>query len=292
MTQQQSDVYEKVTNSIIHAIEAGVQKYARPWNLMSSPINAFSRKGYRGINVLMLWISANEHAYSSTEWATYKQWQENGAQVRKGEHSTPVVFWRFFDQREESEDNPDTPEYSIRCFARSYNLFNANQVDGYQSATTEELSAGTRIENAERFFHAIPLNLRHGGDRAFYSPTEDYVQMPEYGQFKSPEKYYNVLSHEASHWAGAKHRLNRDLSGRFGSEAYAWEELIAQLSAAMTCARLQIRSQPEIDDAPYVESWLKVLRSDRKAIFTAASKAQEAATYLQSFSITDISGTP
>jgi antirestriction protein ArdC len=288
MIQQQTDIYEKVTNAIIHAIETGVGKYTRPWHLMSSPINAFSRKGYRGINVLMLWIAANEHAYSSTEWATYKQWQENGAQVGKGERSTPVVFWKFFDQNEESEDNSDTPEYATRCFARSYNLFNANQVDGYEAPVNQELSPATRIENAERFFNAIPVNLKHGGDRAFYSPTDDCVQMPDFGQFRSPEKYYSVLSHEVAHWSGSPQRLNRDLTGRFGSEAYAWEELIAQLSASFVCAQLQLPCDPETDDAPYIQSWLEVLRNDKKAIFTAASKAQEVAAYLQQFSLSSL----
>ncbi len=240
----------------------------------------------------MLWLSANEKAYSSTEWATYKQWQENGAQVRKGQKSTSVVFWKFFDQTEESEDNPDSREQTTRCCARSYSLFNANQVDGYQPLAVEQLSPEARIQNAERFVTAIPVHLKHGGDRAFYSKTADFVQIPDFAQFKSADQYYSVLSHELSHWSGAPQRLNRDLSGRFGSEAYAWEELIAQLSAAFVCSQLQLSSNPEIDDAPYIASWLKVLRNYKKAIFTAASRAQQAATYLQQFSAATPQETP
>lgn len=123
--------------------------------------------------------------------------------------------------------------------------------------------------------------VKHGGDRAFYSPTGDFIQMPPFTQFKSPEGYVCTKAHEFGHWSGAASRLNRDLSGRFGDERYSMEELIAELTSCFVCADLRIQSEPRVDHAPYIENWLRVLKNDKKAIFTAASKAQDAASYLQ-----------
>ena len=226
--------------------------------------------------------TARKHSHSSDEWATYRQWNELGAQVRKGERSTIVVFWKFFDSETEElqEDTDETPARP-RWFARAYHVFNAAQVDGYQATPEKQLPESERIAQAEAFFNAIPATIQYGGGRAYYSPSGDYIQMPPFAQFKSAEKYASVLCHELSHWSGAKSRLNRDLSGRFGDASYAMEELVAQISAAFLCADLEIRSEPSADDAAYLSSWLKALRTDRRAIFTAASKAQEAANYLK-----------
>lgn len=276
-----ADVYEQITNAIVSAIEDGAGKYEMPWHALSIPLNATSRKPYRGVNVLMLWATAQKHAYTSNEWATYRQWQEAGAQVRKGERSTTVVFWKFYDGPEEQQEDSDTPEDRPRCFARCYNVFNASQVDGYVAQTAGQLPESERIENADRFFANLPAVVKYGGDRAFYSPAGDFIQMPPFAQFKSPEGYVCTKAHEFGHWSGAPSRLNRDLSGRFGDERYSMEELIAELTSCFVCADLQIQSEPRVDHAPYIQSWLRVLKSDKKAIFTAASKAQEAASYLQ-----------
>jgi antirestriction protein ArdC len=280
--QTRTDVYEQITAALIAAIEQGTGKFEMPWHAMSSPVNAVNRKLYRGINILMLWAAARKHSYSSNEWATYRQWNELGAQVKNGERSTIVVFWKFFDsETEEQQEDTDDTSTRRRCFARAYHVFNAAQVDGYQAKPAKKLPESERIAQAEAFFNAIPATIQYGGDRAYYSPAGDYIQVPPFAQFKSPEKYVNVLCHELSHWSGAKSRLNRDLSGRFGDASYAMEELVAQCSAAFLCADLEILLEPSADDAAYLSSWLKVLRSDRRAIFTAASKAQEAANYLK-----------
>jgi antirestriction protein ArdC len=280
--QTKADVYEQITAALIAAIEEGTGTFEMPWHTMSSPVNAANQKLYRGVNILMLWAAARKHNYSSHEWATYRQWSELGAQVHKGERSTIVVFWKFYDseteeQHEEVEDTPTRP----RCFARAYHVFNAAQVDGYETKPQNLLSESERIAHAEAFFNALPATIKHGGDRAFYSPSGDYIQMPPFAQFKSADKYANTLLHELSHWSGAKTRLNRDLSGRFGDGSYAMEEMIASISASFLCADREIGSEPSADDAAYVSSWLQVLRQDQRAIFTAASKAQEAANYLK-----------
>lgn len=276
-----TDVYEQITNAIVSAIEEGAGKYEMPWHALSAPLNAANRKRYRGVNVLMLWATAQKRAYASNEWATYRQWQEAGAQVRKGERSTTVVFWKFYDQAEEDQEGSDVPEDRPRCFARCYHVFNADQVDGYIPKTPAQLPESLRIENADRFFASLPAMVKHGGDRAFYSPTGDFIQMPPFTQFKSPQGYVSTMAHELGHWSGAPSRLNRDLSGRFGDERYSMEELIVELTSCFVCADLQIQSEPRADHAPYIGSWLKILKNDKRAIFTAASKAQEAATYLQ-----------
>jgi antirestriction protein ArdC len=277
---KKADIYEQITNAIVSAIEEGTEKYEMPWHTLSTPMNAANRKSYRGVNVLMLWATAHKHAYTSNEWATYRQWQEAGAQVRKGERSTTVVFWKFYDPVEEQQGNSDVPQDSLRCFARCYHVFNASQVDGYVPKISEQLPESARIENADRFFASLPAVVKHGGDRAFYSPTGDFIQIPPFAQFKSPEAYVCTKAHEFGHWSGAISRLNRDLSDRFGDERYSMEELIAELTSCFLCAELQIQSSPRLDHAPYISSWLRVMKSDKRAIFTAASKAQEAASYL------------
>ncbi len=279
--QGKADVYQQITNAIIDAIEEGTPKFEMPWHSLSTPVNATSHKPYRGLNILMLWAAARKRAYSSQEWATYRQWQELGAQVRKGERSTAVVFWKFYGHSEEQQDEADVPEDRVRCFARCYSVFNAAQVDGYTPPMREQLPEKQRIEKADRFFGSPPGIVKHGGDRAFYSPGEDFIQMPRFAQFTSPEAYVSTLAHEYTHWTGAASRLHRDLASRFGSERYAAEELIAELGASFLCAELEIPSEPRTDHAPYIASRIRVLRKDKRAIFTAASKAQEAAIYLQ-----------
>jgi antirestriction protein ArdC len=275
------DVYEQITNGIASAIEEGTGKYEAPWHALSMPLNAVNRKPYRGVNVLMLWAATQKSGYTCNEWATYRQWQEAGAQVRKEERSTTVVFWKFYDRSEEQQEDSDVQEDRPRCFARCYHVFNASQVDGYVPKLPEQLPESIRLEHADRFFASIPAVVKHRGDRAFYSPTGDFIQMPFFGQFKSPESYVSTKADEFGHWSGAPCRLNRDLSGRFGDERYSMEELIAELTSSFLCADLQIQSEPRVDHAPYVSSWLAVMKSDKRAIFTAASKAQEAATYLE-----------
>ena len=284
------DVYRRITDHIIAAIEAGAGDWTMPWHNDVAgirPVNANTGKAYRGVNVISLWSTAQEKGYAMPQWGTYKQWGEMGAQVRKGERSSPVVFWKFRDKDEGTEAEPDGIDAKGQdrpgrrlILARCYSVFNAAQVDGYAAPALPANPVAARIDDAEQFFGSTKMEVRHGGNRAFYRPADDRVQMPPFEAFPDPLGYYSTLAHEATHWTGAKARLDRDLSGRFGSDAYAAEELVAELGAAFVCADLGLSNEPRPDHAAYVANWLKVLKADSRAIFTAAAKAQEAADHL------------
>lgn len=280
---EKKDIFQRVTDQIVEAIEAGTESYRMPWKtsgaFITSPINAVSKKPYRGINILLLWATAQTKGYTSGTWATYKQWQEKGAQVRKAEKSAHVVFWKFFD-KEQTKDGDKTTKGDKIPMARDYFVFNADQVDGYQKPEEKTLTRAERISQAEAFFHGLGVHPQPGGNRAYYNTSTDTVYMPAFDAFKEPLFYYSVLSHETTHFSGAAHRLNRDLSGRFGSESYAMEELVAELGAAFLCSELGLPTDPRQDHAPYIASWLKVLKNDKRAIFTAAAKAQEAVDWM------------
>jgi antirestriction protein ArdC len=283
---EKRDVYARVTTQIIEAIENGAGTWRMPWHTSGrfafSPINVSSRKPYRGINTVCLWAAAQAKGYEAGEWATYQQWQERGAQVRKGERATTVAFWKFANSAGETDDSAgdETPRSGRLLFTRGYSVFNAAQVDGYTPAPDPERPMPERIAHAEAFFRAAGADLRHGGNQAFYSPAGDYVQMPPFAAFRDAVAYYSTLAHECTHWTASAARCNRELGKRFGDSAYAAEELIAELGAAFTCAHLGLSTEARPDHAQYIQSWLRVLKADKRAIFTAASKAQQAADWL------------
>jgi antirestriction protein ArdC len=256
-----------------------------PWHSSGrfafSPINVSSKKPYRGINTVCLWAAAQAKGYERGEWATYQQWQERKAQVRKGEKATSVVFWKFANESRESQDNGESDTSGSRLlFARTYSVFNCAQVDGYSPETDQDRPIIERIGQADGFFKALGADVRHGGNQAFYATSGDHIQMPPMQSFKESVGYYATLAHEHTHWTAVSHRCNRQLGKRFGDAAYAAEELIAELGATFTCAHLGLSTEPRQDHASYIASWLKVLKSDSRAIFTAASKAQQACDWM------------
>jgi antirestriction protein ArdC len=277
-------IYERITNQIAEAIENGAPDYVMPWHrngkALDCPRNAVSGRNYRGLNILTLWIGAEAHGFSSGQWATYQQWASIGAQVRKGERGTGIFFW----QSRQTDDAKESGEHSERrrpgFIAKAFNVFNADQVSGYNPEVQPVLSETERNAHAEVFLKATGAEIRQGGDRAYFSTGFDRIHIPDFGQFLTASGYYSVLAHELTHWTGAQHRLDRNLASRFGSYDYAMEELVAELGAAFTCARLGLNNEPRRDHAPYIVSWLKALREDNRAIFTAASKAQEACDLL------------
>jgi len=283
---EKRDVYASVTAQIINAIEQGAGSWKMPWHtsgrFASSPINVTSKKPYRGINTLCLWAAAESKGYESGEWGTYKQWQERGAQVRKGEKATLVVFWKFANDADDTDDADDsTPASGSRLvFTRGYSVFNGAQVDGYAPKAETESTLNERIEWADAFFKGVGATVRHGGNQAYYSSLSDHIQMPPFQAFLESVSYYSTLAHEHTHWTANVSRCDRQLAKRFGDNAYAAEELIAELGAAFTCAHLGLSTEPRADHAAYIQSWLKVLKADKRAIFTAASKAQQATDWM------------
>jgi antirestriction protein ArdC len=264
------DVYSRVTAQIVNAIENGIGTWRMPWHTSGryafSPINATSKKPYRGINTVCLWAAAQAKGYERGEWATYQQWQDRGAQVRKGEKATLVVFWKFANDSNESQEG-ETSHSSRLLFTRGYSVFNAAQVDGYTPKADADATMPERIAHVERFFQTILADVRHGGNQAF-------------GAFKDNLSYYSTLAHEHTHWTAHTARCDRQLGKRFGDSAYAAEELIAELGAAFTCAHLGLSTEPRPDHAQSINSWLQVLKADSRAIFTAASKAQQATDWM------------
>ena len=280
-------VYESVTAKIVVAIEAGAEKSQRPWHApaLLAPTNASTSSYYRGINVLALWIEAMDRGYPTSQWASYKQWQDIGAQVRKGERGTMIVFYKRLE--EETTEEEDHSANRLRFVARASHVFNVQQVDGFnQPAIIERPDPFQAHQQAEAFIEAVGAKIEHGFRVARYRRDLDNIEMPARSWFvgtdtSSPlESYYGVLLHELTHWTGSPHRLGRDMGKRFGDDAYAMEELVAELGAAFACSALGITSEPRADHAAYVSSWLNVLKRDPKAIFTAASKAQEAFEHL------------
>jgi len=282
------DVYSRVTNKIIADLERGNLTWLQPWQAghKAGPVSRPLRAGgipYRGVNVLMLWAAAMEKGYSCPLWLTYKQASELGGQVRKGEKGSLVVYANRITKTATDDKGADV-EIEIP-FMKGYTVFNAEQIDGlpaHFTATVQPLNnAIERLDAVERFFANTGATIRHGGNRAFYSPSLDFVQMPELASFRDAESYYGTLSHEACHWTRAESRLNRDFGRkRFGDAGCAMEELVAEIGAAFLCADLGITPETRDDHAAYIQSWLKVLKDDKRAIFTAASHAQKAADYL------------
>lgn len=285
MDQQTADIYERVTRQIIEAMERGAGSYRMPWHVTGAesfaPVNVVSKRPYRGVNILLLWLLAELQGYTSGEWATYNQWKALGAQVRKAEKSALVVFWKIAERSREETEDQEEPAGNRSILARGYHVFNAGQVEGYSPEPAPVLPESERIESAERFYAQLGFTVEHGGNRACYSPQEDVIHMPPFSCFRDAASYYSVLGHEVVHTSGAAHRLNRDLKSRFGEESYAMEELVAELGAAFLCSSLGLANEPRREHAAYLSNWLRVLRQDKRAIFTAASQAQKAVDWMR-----------
>jgi antirestriction protein ArdC len=291
MTKQKFDVYQTITDQLIEALEAGVNPWRKPWKFdgdtaatLGMPHNATNGHPYRGINALVLMVETMRHGYQSTGWITPKRAIEAGLNI-KGAKTTMVVFWK---KSRFTEKDSATGEESTRevMWAKHYRVLNLDQCEGDKSklkgnGALADMSQTSGSELAEQLDAALSLRggVKHQGSRAFYAPSEDAIVVPPVDLFESDHGYAGTILHEAVHSTGAKHRLDRDLKGRFGSESYAAEELVAELGATYLQAMLGIEGDLE-HHASYLDSWLKVLKSDKKAIFTAASKAQAASDYV------------
>jgi len=270
-------LYQQVTDKIIAELESGkIPSWVKNWSgEAGSDCNVISKKTYSGINTIILGMSG----FKSPYWGTYKQWVSIGAQVSKGSKGTHIIFYSPVENGSKITEAGEVKNYSY--ILKSYTVFNADQVTGFEAPALPVPKVFNNIACIEALTVNSGAKLQFGGDRAYYSPSDDYVAMPHKTQFNSEASYYATLLHELAHWSGHKSRLDRDLSGRFGNEAYAAEELIAELSAAFLCARYSITG--ELRHSSYIASWLRVLKNDNKAIFKAAALAQKSADYLAGF---------
>lgn len=277
------DTYQRITDAVIEQLEAGTKPWIRPWrgNSRGSLVpRRVTGEAYRGINVLMLWLASELAGYEENTWLTYRQAQEFGGQVRKGEKGALVVKYGTFAPKEREDDDDRGIPY-----LKGYTVFNVEQIENLSQEfyrPTEELPTTQvpHLEAVETFVRNTGAVIAYGGTTACFRPAPDDILLPERARFVDEVHLYSTLLHEMSHWSGAKHRLNRDLTGRFGSESYAVEELVAELSASFLCADLGVAHDPRGNTASYLESWLKVLKNDKRAIVSAAAKAQAAADYL------------
>ncbi len=288
MYQAKVDHYSKITNLIVQELEKGVRPWLKPWNAehaagrITRPLR-HNGQPYSGINVLTLWTEATAQGFSCPIWMTYKQAQELGAQVRKGEKGSPVVFADRL-HRKETDDNGDEISREIP-FLKGYTVFNCEQIEGlpahYTAPAAPVLDPVQRIESIEQFFAKTGADIHHGGDRAYYAIQNDYVQMPPFETFHDAESYYATLAHEMTHWTRHEKRLNREFGRkRWGDEGYAAEELVAELGSAFLSADLGLTPEPREDHASYIAHWLTVLKNDNRAIFTAAAHAERACGFL------------
>jgi antirestriction protein ArdC len=295
-TKPQRDVAAEITALIIAKLEAGVPPWSRPWTGGGATGGPLRHCGtpYTGINRLYLWAVADSCGYTSRYWMTYRQAGELGGQVRKGEKSALSVYYNSVSRTEADPRTGEESQKNIR-FLRAYSVFNAAQIDGLPNYFYPDTAEPTPVEPSVRqgsidaFFSAIPANVRHGGNQAYFSPTFDYIQLPEPRAFKSIDHYASTRAHESVHWSGHKDRLARTFGNRFGDKAYSAEELVAEIGAGFICAELGLPNELHDSHASYVGHWLGLLKGDKTAIIHAASKAEQALTYLRGFSAGDAS---
>lgn len=291
---ERSDVYTRVTDKIIAELEKGVRPWMKPWNAehaagrITKPLR-FNGQAYNGINILMLWSAAMEKDFSAPIWMTFRQAKELGGNVRKGEKGELVVYANKLTRTEEN-DRGEEVEHSIP-YMKGYTVFNVEQIEGlpvhYYQLAEPVLDPVQRIQHAEQFFAATGADIRHGGNQAYYAVGDDRVQLPPFESFRDAESYYATMAHEVTHWTRHPKRLDRSFGRKsWGDEGYAQEELVAELGAAFLCADLEITPEVRDDHVAYIESWLKVLKNDKRAIFSAAAHAQRAADFLNGFQVT------
>ena len=283
------DHYAEVTAQIVAALETGTPPWRRPWDqgkaiAPMTPHNATTGARYRGINTLVLGMSPLALMSGDQRWATYKQAAERGWQVRKGSRGTTVFFYKPIEVGERDGAAGDGDKRVVPLL-RAFTVFHSSQIDGIPSASADAPAKPTwePVPAMQTIATNSGADIRTGGDRAFYAPSTDHVQMPPTTAFRSAAAHASVLGHELARWTAAPSRLNRDLRNRFGSCDYAREELVAELTQVMLCATLQVDDCEWTNGAAYISSWLTTLKNDRREIFRAAAQAQRAADYLLAF---------
>lgn len=288
-----TDIAQTITASILQKLEAGTKPWVQPWT--GAPQRRPLRHcgtAYRGINTVVLWMAAKARGYASPYWMTYRQAEEIGGQVRRGETCSHAVLYKTVDAKEAegdetaiSSNDSDRKRRVLRQFA----IFNADQIDGLPSkyvvtpTAVEPMPESVHRPKLEAFFSRVPATVQHLGHVAYYNRTRDEIVLPPVERFASYDGYFATRAHETAHWTGHEKRLDRSFGKRFGDQAYAFEELVADIAAAILSAELGL-PEAELDNhAAYVDHWVKVLKADKNAILTAASKADEAVDHIMGF---------
>jgi antirestriction protein ArdC len=286
-----TSLYQEITDKIIAELEAGRVPWVQPWGTAAAkaslaiPKNAATQRQYSGINVLILWDAVIERGFSTQNWLTFRQALSLGGHVRKGEHGTTVVYAdRFVPDEERRRAERDGDEPNAIPFLKRFTVFNTDQCENLPSelaSAPPPLPEGLILPQVDALIAATGADFRIGGDRAYYSPVHDFIQVPRPEAYFEPINWHRTALHELGHWSGHPSRLARDLSGNFGSALYAKEELVAEMTSAFVCASLGI--VPTVRHTDYIGSWLEVVREDNRAIVRAASAASKAADHLLAF---------
>ncbi len=287
------DLYTEVSQRIVSELERGAAPWVKPWSAtpgQNVPQNAVTNRPYSGCNVILLWLTRSR-GWATPRFLTFKQAIEAGGNVRKGEHGTKV----FFVKQLQIKDSPgEDSETRLVPMLREYTVFNVDQCDnlpdGVKSGKPMRVrNPDTRDSLADEFLSCIGADIREGHGEAYYVPGHDFISMPAFEAFKGADHFYNVAFHELTHWTGHRSRLDRDLKKRFDSRAYAAEELVAELGAAFLCAEFGFDG--DVRNAGYIASWIDLLKADKRAFFTACSKASQAANYLRGLALADPAAT-
>jgi antirestriction protein ArdC len=286
---EKKSIYEEITEKIIDALEAGVAPWSRPWETaqFGEHRNAVTNRSYRGINIMLLNLATTGKGYVDPRWLTFRNAEVLGGHVRKGEKGVGVVFWKFLTVTETENANQDRSENGddkkIIPLTRMYTIFNAEQCEGLELTPLEKpvgIAVGIESKNNEDAEKILSLpNLKHGGDKAYYSQARDLIVMPVKETFENLEFFYSTFYHEILHWTGHPNRLNRKFGTRFGDHDYAFEELVAEIGAAFLGAGTGVPFE-NMRHPEYINFWLQILKKDTKAIFTAGAKAQGAADFV------------
>lgn len=268
------DLYQEVTDRIIKTLENGVAPWVRPWKVgqYSLPHNGATGRRYSGINVCLLW----QTHYTDNRWYTFEQARSKNGCVRKGEKGTGIIFFNPLIKKDDNGNEQVIP------FIRGFTVFNHEQIKWEIEESIEDFVAEITFIEAKNVVNATDVKIQHGGGKAFYRPGLDIINMPEIVSFRSEADYWGTMFHELIHWTGHESRNNRQFGKRFGDNAYAMEELVAEMGAAFLCAQSGVEGK--LQHAEYISSWLKLLHEDKKAVFTAAKQAQQAVDFILAFS--------
>lgn len=272
------ELFAQITDALLVKMEAGIIPWHKPWTAATSSPHNLSGRTYRGANSFWLDLLREMKGYSAPVWLTFNQAKAAGGSIKKGEKGTAVFFWSFSEKKNES-----TGKVEKLVWAKAYTVFNIDQTEDVEIAKVDPLaqpSVFERNDAADDLIAATGAIIKHGGDRACYIPSADIIKLPVKEAFESADAYYGTAFHEIGHWTGAEKRLNRAFGKRFGDDAYAVEELVAELTASFVCAALGFDNPARDDHAAYLQGWIKVLKGDKKAFITAAGKAQAAADFI------------